>query len=154
MRRRLVGSEMCIRDSTQTASAVPKYFPLSAPVLYWLSHLTCISSLKAKNEQKKLIFTQLKISRHNEHFFTIFKRIHIQSPPTLRPIHCSLTGSSNKTTDLPPRARAKQRCTGLFLVSRARQAWSSESPRGQWRTGKNGENWLQNHLWCPNDPRG
>ena len=28
------------------------------------------------------------------------------------------------------------------------------SSRGQWRTGKNGENWLQNHLWCPNDPRG
>ena len=26
--------------------------------------------------------------------------------------------------------------------------------RGQWRTGKNGGNWLQNHLWCPNDPRG
>ena len=25
---------------------------------------------------------------------------------------------------------------------------------GQWRTGKNGENWLRNHLWCPNDPRG
>ena len=22
------------------------------------------------------------------------------------------------------------------------------------RTGKNGENWLQNHLWWPNDPRG
>ena len=22
------------------------------------------------------------------------------------------------------------------------------------RTGENGENWLQNHLWCPNDPRG
>ena len=34
------------------------------------------------------------------------------------------------------------------------QAWSSASPRGQWRTGKNGENWLQNHLWCPNDPCG
>ena len=34
------------------------------------------------------------------------------------------------------------------------QAWSSPSPRGQWRTAKNGENWLQNHLWCPNDPRG
>ena len=25
-------------------------------------------------------------------------------------------------------------------------------PRGQWRIGENGENWLQNHLWCPNDP--
>ena len=33
-------------------------------------------------------------------------------------------------------------------------AWSSTSPRRQWRAGKNGENWLQNHLWCPNDPRG
>ena len=34
------------------------------------------------------------------------------------------------------------------------QAWSLASPRGRWRTGKNGENWLQNYLWCPNDPRG
>ena len=34
------------------------------------------------------------------------------------------------------------------------QAWSSASPRGRWRTGENGENWLQNYLWCPNDPRG
>ena len=28
------------------------------------------------------------------------------------------------------------------------------SHRGRWRTGKNGENWLQNHLWCLNDPHG
>ena len=34
------------------------------------------------------------------------------------------------------------------------QAWSSASPRGQWRAGENGKNWLQNYLWCPNDPRG
>ena len=34
------------------------------------------------------------------------------------------------------------------------QAWSSAGPRGQWRTGKSGENWLRKHLWCPNDPRG
>ena len=26
------------------------------------------------------------------------------------------------------------------------QAWSSPSPRGQWRTGENGGNWLRNHL--------
>ena len=32
------------------------------------------------------------------------------------------------------------------------QAWSSPSPRGHWRTGKNGGNWLWNHLWCPSDP--
>ena len=34
------------------------------------------------------------------------------------------------------------------------QAWSSPSPRGQWRTGINGGNWLRNQLWCPDDPRG
>ena len=26
--------------------------------------------------------------------------------------------------------------------------------KGQWRTGKNGGNWLQNHRWCLKDPRG
>ena len=30
------------------------------------------------------------------------------------------------------------------------QAWNLQSPRGQWRTGENGRNWL----WCPNDPHG
>ena len=34
------------------------------------------------------------------------------------------------------------------------QAWGLPSPRSQWRTKKNGQNWLWNHLWCPNDPRG
>ena len=34
------------------------------------------------------------------------------------------------------------------------QAWSLTSPRGQWRKGENGGNWLWNYLWCPSDPRG
>ena len=34
------------------------------------------------------------------------------------------------------------------------QAWSSPSPRGQWRRDKNGGNWLWSHSWCPIDPRG
>ena len=33
------------------------------------------------------------------------------------------------------------------------QAWSSPTPRGQSRTGKNKGNWLRNHLWYPNDLR-
>ena len=32
-------------------------------------------------------------------------------------------------------------------------ACSLPSPMGQWRTVKNGGNWLRNHLWCPNDSR-
>ena len=34
------------------------------------------------------------------------------------------------------------------------QAWNSASPRGQWRTGKNGGNWLQNNPHCPNNSCG
>ena len=34
------------------------------------------------------------------------------------------------------------------------QAWSSQVQEGSGEQGKNGENWLQNHLWCPNDPHG
>ena len=60
---------------TQTASAVQKYFLCRLQFFYWLSHLTCISSLKAKNEQKTLIYTQLKIARYNQHFFASFRRI-------------------------------------------------------------------------------
>ena len=43
---------------------------------------------------------------------------------------------------------------GGMTTSGNGQAWSLASPSGQWRTGKNGENLLQNHLWSPNDPRG
>ena len=39
---------------------------------------------------------------------------------------------------------------GGKTTSRNGQAWRSPSPRGQWRTGKNGGNWLWSHLWCPN----
>ena len=46
------------------------------------------------------------------------------------------------------------RGSGGKTTSGNRQDWSSPSPRGQWRTGKNGGNWLQNHLLCPSDPRG
>ena len=41
---------------------------------------------------------------------------------------------------------------GGKITSGNGQALSLPSPRGQWRTGKNGGNWLRNHLWCPNDP--
>ena len=38
------------------------------------------------------------------------------------------------------------------------RAWtgpeSAKSHRAVGDRGKNGENWLRNHLWCPNDPRG
>ena len=37
---------------------------------------------------------------------------------------------------------------------RRKKKRSSPSPRGVWRTGKNGGNWLRNNLWCPKDPRG
>ena len=52
------------------------------------------------------------------------------------------------------RRQGRQRERGGKATLGNGQAWSSPSPRGQWRTGKNGGNWLRNHLWRPNDPRG
>ena len=69
---------------------------LFAPVLYWLSHLTCISSLKAKNERKTLIYTQLKISRYSQHFSLFLNEFLFIG---LRPIYCSLTCSSQQNSD-------------------------------------------------------
>ena len=43
---------------------------------------------------------------------------------------------------------------GGKTTSRTGQAWTSPSPRGQWRTEKNGGNWLWSYPWCPNDLRG
>ena len=50
-------------------------------ILYGLSYLTCISSLKVKNERKTLIYTQLKISTYNQHFFTVFRPVLVNWPP-------------------------------------------------------------------------
>ena len=72
--------------------------------------------------------------------------------------HVSRSSSLAKTivqgTVKGGRRQGRQRKRGGKTTSGNGQAWSSASPRGQWRTGKNGENWFQNHLWCPNDPRG
>ena len=43
------------------------------------------------------------------------------------------------------------RGSGRKTISGNGQAWSSPSPRGQWRTRKIGGNWLWNHLWLPDD---
>ena len=50
--------------------------------------------------------------------------------------------------------RQKKRWEDNFREWTNGQAWSSACPRGQWRTGRNGGNWLRNHMWCSNDPRG
>ena len=50
--------------------------------------------------------------------------------------------------------RQGRRGRGGKTISGNGQAWSSLSPRRQCRTGNNVGNWLQNHLWCPSDPRG
>ena len=51
------------------------------------------------------------------------------------------------------RRQGRQKKCGKTISGNG-QAWSSLSPRGQWKTKVNGENWLWNYLWCLNDPRG
>ena len=55
-------------------------FPLSAPVMYWLSHLTCILSLKAKNVD---FHTANNVLIQTTLFWgPIFRQFLINSPPT------------------------------------------------------------------------
>ena len=63
---------------TQTASAVPKYFPclLQFCTGYRIWHASRVW------KRKTFIFTQLKKSRCNQHFFAIFRRILINWPLT------------------------------------------------------------------------
>ena len=63
---------------TQTASAVPKYFPCL--LQFCTGYRICHASRAWK--RKTFIFTQLKISRYNPHFFAIFRLILINWPPT------------------------------------------------------------------------
>ena len=62
--------------------------------------------------------------------------------------------SGKKTRQTEEEVGRQHRARSGKTTSGNGQAWSSPSPRGRWRTGKNGGNWMRNHLWCPNDPRG
>ena len=95
----------------------PRIFSLSAPVLYWLSHLTCISSLKAKNERKTLIFTQLKTSRYNQQLFPIFKRILRHWPPAyLVSSDQSTNRSTNKCHNLSQRSERSSKAVSKSRI--------------------------------------
>ena len=63
-------------------------------------------------------------------------------------VKTTLQGTVKREEDKTDRGRGGKTTSGNG------QAWSSPSPRGQWRTEKNGGNWLRSHLWCPNNPRG
>ena len=56
---------------TQTASAVPKYFPC---VLQFCTGYRIWHAPRAWN-RKTVIFTPLQLSRYTQHFFAIFRRI-------------------------------------------------------------------------------
>ena len=71
----------------------PKVFPLSAPVLYWLSHLTCISSLKAKNMD---FYTAKKYPDTTNTFSQFLDEL---LSTDLRPIYCSLTTETASVTE-------------------------------------------------------
>ena len=103
--------------------------------------------------------------------YTCYQRGHLCQDPagnrtTRRPDHRKETQTEVVWTCLPfirsgqdhmgrhsEKDKADRRRSGKTTSGNG-QAWSLPSPRGQWRTGENGGNWLQNHLWCTNDLRG
>ena len=65
----------------------PKIFPLSAPVLCTGYEFNMHLESESENERKTLIYTQLKISRYNQHFFAILDEF---LETELRAIYCRL----------------------------------------------------------------
>ena len=111
-------------------------------------HISCKNHVTNKEVRAKI---QQAIGPH-EDLLTIVKRYKLQWYG-----HVSRSSGLAKTIlqgTVKGGRRQGGKGRGGKTTSGNGQAWSSASPRGQWRTGKNGENWLQNHLWCPNDPRG
>ena len=110
-----------------TCSCMQSYFQMKVEYKYFVFLYLSMSNVVKMLLELICLLTFLKSSI----------RIWIQSCPHLFLCPpCLVKGRDGKTT------------SGNGL------AWSLASPRGQWRTGKNGENWLQNHLWCPSNPRG
>ena len=75
------------------------------------------------------------------------------SNPTLSPVHQVWPKPSCKAQQKGEEDKADRGRGGKTKAPNG-QAWSSPSPRGQWIKGKYRGNWLRNHLWCPNNPRG
>ena len=57
--------------------------------------------------------------------------------------------SNREKETMQVQREVKRQHQGMDRIHRIKVR-SSPRHRGQWGT----ENWLQNHLWCPNDPRG
>ena len=99
--------------------------------------------VRAKNQQA--------IGPH-ENLLTIVKRHKLQWYG-----HVSRSAGLAKTilqgTVKGGRRQGRQRRGGKTASGNG-QAWSLASPKGQWSTGKIGENWLRNRPWCPNNPCG
>ena len=61
---------------TQTAcNGCPEVVPPSAPVFYWLSHLTCTLSPKAEKRMKNVDFDTDKNVQKQANLFSVFRRI-------------------------------------------------------------------------------
>ena len=69
----------------------PEIFPLSAPVLYRLSHLTCISILKLEKRAENVDLHTAKKYLDRTNIFSRFLDELLSID--LRPIYCSLTCS-------------------------------------------------------------
>ena len=69
----------------------------------------------------------------------------------MSPIHQSGQNHLARHSERGKKTKA-DRGRGWKMTSGNVQAWSLPSPRGQWRTGENGENWLQIMCGAPTTP--
>ena len=122
-------------------SATATNEPTNQPNKKFLSYLPTLLVFTSWNSKPTLFFFFSFLILARQMFCPDINLMTFVSPS---PFHYAWKGEEDKA----------DRGRGGKTTSGNGQAWSSPSPWGQWRTGKNGGNRLRNHLWCPNDPRG
>ena len=118
---------------------------VSASTRYYASHTKTMLPMRKSMPRS---------SRHSEHTKTSWPSYRDAncSGMDLSPVHQVWPKPSCKVHWKGEEDKVDRRKSGKTTSGNG-QAWSSPSHWGQWRTGKDGGNWLWNHLWCPNDPR-
>ena len=133
------------RPSQQSSKEECKPCKWGDTARYYASHTKTILPTR-----KSVLKIQQAIGPH-EDLLTIVKRRKLQ---WCEHVSRSLGLAKNILQGTVKGGRRQGRGRGGKTTSGTEQAWSSPSPREQWRTGENGGNWLRSHLLCPNDPGG
>ena len=145
---RSLGTCMLVNHGPAQQSPKQEYKPWkwAATARYYASHTEAVLPTR------KSVPRSSKQSDHTKTSWRSYRDANYSAMVTSR-VHQVWPKPSCKAQWKGEEGRA-DRGRGGKTTSGNEKVWSLQSPRGRWKTGKNGGSWLWHHLWCPNNPRG